>query len=316
MSVWYLNSSILGIAHIIRELMVKLDLPKSYLVLLHRFNEEKNSVQVFVFDKSKGVTRASPVHIGRLSFLYENKLFRPYRYEERAGNTYRFLKSDQAIEMLENADLIFLMPHDKPSNLSDYLSYFNKKDIPSPKVMPVCITCIREHRRLTRLKKKTSYQMYNKTVCRHCASEEIKDEYKRRGIPLTPSARKYYTKLLTRFHSVQDVIANLWRPIEISKDPEKTLFDVIPADEDGGGIPLHRFLEESGKTQLLDRELVNHFNRIGMGNLLPVQRLAINEGLLEKRDLQEHHQERHLSVNLRAYRTGNLIIRNSSLQLH
>jgi len=186
--------------------------------------------------------------------------------------------------MLQGADLIVMLPKDKPENLGDYLDYFEKKNIDTPKIMPVCITCIREHKRLTRLKKSTTYEMYHKKVCRHCASEEIKDEYKRRGIPLTSSARRYYTKLLTRLKSVQDVIANLWRPVEISKDPTKTLFDTIPADDDAGGVPIHKYLQDIGKANLLDKDLIDHFTTIGMGELLPVQRLAIENGLLERRD--------------------------------
>jgi helicase len=126
--------------------------------------------------------------------------------------------------------------------------------------------------------------MYHKKVCRLCATEEIKDEYKRRGIPLTASASKYFTSLLSRSKSVQDVIANLWQPVELSRDPEKTLFDIIPADSNSEGIPIRTYLESVNKQNLLDSELVEHFNRVGHGKLLPVQRLAIDEGLLDRRD--------------------------------
>ena len=264
---------------------MKLKLPKSFVSLLHRFKANDNSFHILIYDKSKGMSHVSPIMRGKISFKYEGKKFRPFKFQQVTGNTYRFLRPEDVDEIFRKSSLIIIPPQDKPVNISDFLTYFDKKGIKRPKIMPLCQSCLNENGKLTRFSKGNIYDMYGKEVCHHCASEEIKDEYRRRGIPITSSSRKFYTQLLDKLKKVGDVIGNLWRPIEVSKDPAKTLFDVIPSDPNSSGIGIRSFLKSIGKLNLIDNQLINHFHKIKMNKLLPVQRLAIQEGLLEKRDM-------------------------------
>ena len=87
--------------------------------------------------------------------------------------------------------------------------------------------------------------MFNNSVCHSCAVEEIKKEYLKRGIPVTPSARKFYTQQLSRLKSVEDVIEVLWEPISATIGQKGTLFDTVPADKNANPVNFNQFVKKN-----------------------------------------------------------------------
>lgn len=209
------------------------------MVLLCKFNSTKHSFNLLIYPIKKEIDKLSPVHRGKVTFTYENKIFRPYKFEQISGNSYHFLNPKLLESILFNSKLNLILSYDKPNNLDDYLQYFSKKKLALPKSMSVCIICLSDTLKLTRLHEHNTYYSYRKTICLSCATEEIQEEYKKRGIPITKSAYNYYTKLLRKVKSINSVTENIWNPLNSINDPKRTMFDVIPADTNLSKIPLH-----------------------------------------------------------------------------
>ncbi|MHA2251993.1 MAG: hypothetical protein ACXAD7_16640, partial [Candidatus Kariarchaeaceae archaeon] len=259
--------------------------PQNSVILLYSFNYEKNTVNTLVFNGDKELNQATAIHRGKITFTYDKKKLRPYRFEEIKGTSYRFLKARDVIQLLQFAKLIVIGPTDRPKNTNEFLEFFHSKNIQKPKIMPQCLVCLREFRKLTKLSSSTTYDLYGKRCCRDCASKEIQEEYIRRGIPLTSSAKKFFNEQLSRLKSVDKVVNSLWDPVKSTKDNESTLFDVISADENATPISFRKFINSNKLQSYFDKELVNHWYSLGITKLLPVQREAIKSGLMDKRDL-------------------------------
>jgi helicase len=225
------------------------------------------------------------MHRGRISFTYDKKKWRPYRYEIIKGNSYKFLKAKDANTVLQSVEKVLFTPFDKPHNLHEYLEYFEFLKIEKPKIMPVCEICYKNNTVLTKLSDDTTYIRYKRNACFECASQEINNEYLKRGIPITKGAKKYYSQQLRRMKSVEDVISVLWEPIQASRDQYSTLFDVIPADKTGKPVNFSKYVKQNNLSRYIDKSLLDNWNKVGMNKLLPVQVKAIEAGLMNKKDL-------------------------------
>ncbi len=264
---------------------IRINLPKKYLILLRNFNSSKLTNTLFAYDISKKTTNLKPVHEGKISFTYDKQKMRPYRYEEKSGNTYRYLKAKDLIKILANASIIALIPGEKPKNIGEYLEFFNHCKAPKPKIMPVCQICIRDKKLLTKIPVEDKYSIYGKKSCRSCASAEIQHEYVKRGIPITISAKKFYNSQLDRLGEVKKVIEAIWEPIKTSKDQNNSLFDVITADDNLKPVGLRKFLSQNRYKKIFDKDLIDHYYSIGITKLMPVQVKALEGGLMNKEDL-------------------------------
>ncbi|MHA2091484.1 MAG: DEAD/DEAH box helicase, partial [Candidatus Kariarchaeaceae archaeon] len=260
-------------------------LPLNSIILLFGFNSNKNTANVLAYTNRKEFKQESPIHVGRISFTYDKNKLRPYRYEELRGNSYRFLKANDAVSLLKSAKLIVMTPYDKPRNTQEYLEFFDTKKILRPKIMNICKFCHKEDKRLTKLTKQSTYDLFGKEVCRNCAINEVEDEYNRRGIPITPSAKKFYNEQINRTRSVKKVVSMLWEPVNVSLDSSSSLFDTIPADRESSPSSFRKYLTQYNFVTYFDKDLVTHWTKIGMHKLLPVQKLAIESGLMDRRDL-------------------------------
>lgn len=243
------------------------------------------SNNVFVYDISKKNSNLSPIHEGKISFTYDKQKLRPFRYEERTGNTYRYLKAKDIIQMLGNASVITMLPGDKPKNIGEYLEFLEYCHANRPKIIPVCQICMAERKELTKIDASSKYSIYDKSSCRSCASKEIQHEYVKRGIPITTSAKKFYQTQLDRLGEVKLVIESIWEPVKSSKEQVSSLFDISPADTNAIPIGIRKYLSKSGKTHIFDKELVDHLYKIGITKLMPVQVEAIEGGLMNKQDM-------------------------------
>jgi len=254
------------------------------MVLLCKFNSSKHSFNLLIYPLKKEIDKLSPVHRGKVTFTYENKIFRPYKFEQISGNSYHFLNPKLLESILSNSKLNLILSFDKPKNLDDYLQYFRKKNVPPPKSMTVCIICLSDTLKLTRLNEHNTYYSYRKTICLSCAIEEIQEEYKKRGIPITKSAYNYYTKLLRKVKSINSVTENIWDPLNSIHDSKRTMFDVIPADANLSKIPLHSMQNNKSNTPSISK-MINLYSKIGINSLLPLQKLAVDNGLFDNKNL-------------------------------
>ncbi|MCH8905680.1 MAG: DEAD/DEAH box helicase, partial [Candidatus Heimdallarchaeota archaeon] len=260
-------------------------IPKNYLILLYNFILKSNSVDLMVFNSTKDMDALKFTKRGKITFTYDKKKLRPYRYQHRSGNSYRYIKIEKLVNLLQNASAILIRKDEKPKNVNEFIEFFNSKGIPRPKLVSACIHCLQEHDRLTRLTDANSYSMFKKSVCRNCAILEVQAEFHKRGIPLTQSSRKYYNEVLNRTKSVDQVVSNLWEPLKTSNNGDTTIFDVIPADNSTPNVGIKKFLNQSGIKNALDDDLIQNWRRHKLDKLLPVQQLAIQSGLLQKQDM-------------------------------
>lgn len=263
---------------------IRIKLPVKSLILLRHFNKEKSTCQVFLYDVSNPITNLKPVHQGKISFTLDKGKMRPFRYEEKTGNSYRFLKAKNIILLLGRANIVALISNEKPSNIKEYMEFFEFCKAKKPKILPVCEVCLRD-RELTSIKLDNTYNNYGKLSCRSCASSDIRQEYVKRGIPITSSARKFFNSQLDRLKDVKLVIDVIWDPIKSIYDPNSTLFDIIKADKNNQPVSLKHYFSQSKNSKLMDPDLVNHFGSIGIKKLMPVQIKAIEGGLLKREDL-------------------------------
>jgi helicase len=252
---------------------------------LFKFNKNKNTADLLVFKSSKNPSRQNSIHKGRIRFTYDKRKLRPYRYEERTGNSYKFRRDSEVIKLLQDATLLLTTPNDKPENVSEYLEFFENKKMPTPKIMKLCERCLQESNQMSQITDKNSYKLYKKLVCRVCAIEEIQDEYSRRGIALTSSSKKFYIEQLKSYKQLDNIIENLWDPKTDDKEKSTSLFDIIPADRSSKAINIGKFINNNGLKDVFDKEIVNNWNKNSLHDFLPVQQLAIKKGLLELNDL-------------------------------
>ncbi|MDH5404384.1 MAG: DUF5814 domain-containing protein [Candidatus Heimdallarchaeota archaeon] len=266
---------------------MKYKVPLESTILLHNFNYERNTSLMYVFHKDQTLDNASPSYKGRISFTYDKNKLRPFRFEQISGNSYRFLRVKDLIDTLTSARIILINFFDKPKKTNEFLEFVNYYKLPKPKLIQLCEVCISSKKKVTQLKQSTTYNMYGKEVCRGCAVAEIKEEYTRRGIPITTSARKYYSELITRKRSVEEVVSNLWEAIQSTKKESKTStkFDEIPADDLFAPKDMKASLHELNLTDNIAINLIDNWYNLGINKLLPAQILALKNGLLEKEDL-------------------------------
>jgi len=264
---------------------LSVQLPGKYTVLIHKFNKKKNTADILIFNYKSRPSKELSIHRGRINFTYDKKKLRPFRYEEKRGNTTKFRRDRELISILQKAKLILMQPNEKPENISEYLEFFENKNITKPKLMKICDRCLLEFQQMSQLGKKNTYKMYKKKICKLCAVDEIQDEYLRRGIGLTSSSKKFYQEQLKQYDHLDLIIENLWDPSAQSKKSSTSLFDIIPADSSSKSVKISNYIKNSNKKQLFDSEIVRVWKDIGVTSFLPVQQKALEKGLLELNDL-------------------------------
>lgn len=264
---------------------MSLRLPQHYIVLLYLFKQSDKTVNTAVYEYSRNPSLLDPIHRGRISFTYDKKKLRPYRYEQKSGNSFRFHRDKDAIKLLQEATLIIITPDDRPANVNEYLEFFASKGIDTPKIFRICTRCFKEYRKLTSVTDLDAFTLYNKDICKNCAVFEIQEEYNRRGIPITSSSRKYYNELLKKYKSVDAVVESLWKPIPNDESKSTSLFDVVEADTKSHAIDIRKFVETSGEKSNFDKDIIDLWYKLGIKQFLPVQQIAMNQGLLNYKDL-------------------------------
>lgn len=198
-----------------------------------------------------------------------NRFVADYSYKDNSSLSEKLLPP-QEVNKLLRSQAVFLATKDK--DVEDFLKKLNIK----VRHTKVCSFCAYEGN-ITIINSNFSYEYNNQLICKNCAHDTIKNEIKLRGFD-------------------KKIFRNLKNTLEKSGDLEKTLSVLSPDFNPLKNKNLTLFDRTSTKSRLkipsadMKRLKINpDFRDIlienGNDKLLPVQYLAIHEGLLKGEDL-------------------------------
>jgi archaea-specific helicase len=260
--------------------------PNSYIFLLNWQDQGDLKVDVLIFHSKEKLERSSPIFKGRIWFTLEKGNYRPYKFEEIRGNHVNYHKAKDSLDMLKSAALIAIPLNDPPPNKKKFLELIKTFELVNPKMVNICPMCIRDHQKVTIIKNGEVYDFYGIDVCRICALYEIRDDFTKKGIELTTSLRSFLNKQLSNTKSVEKSVALLKSTYGIHDlDSENTLFDKIDPDFSFQPINLNKFFREELTDHEIHQDLIDYWGKIGVKQLLPVQQLALKQGLLKYKDM-------------------------------
>jgi helicase len=236
------------------------------MIILRRKNKV---VELFPIGSSQGVMnqKRKPLFYGFLKLRRVNEKVRIHRFVVKKDKEIVFPPSE-AIKILRKQN-VFMVGDDLPTEeLLDSLNIKYSKTT-------ICRFCTFTGH-ITLLDRNKSYKYHKDNICRGCAEEEIKRELKNHS---------YDMKVYPTFRRILDRTGNLESVLKIFDprhnpldDSKLTLYDQIQGGKDQNiptmsmknlplSIPLREILEKQGK------------------NLLPVQVLAVQAGLLQGKNL-------------------------------
>lgn len=220
----------------------------------------------FVLLVLSGGTR---IFVGFLVLEEMVKGFRPVRFRVLRDGREQLLQPSEAVLLLRRADEILLASDGYQSDFSSFCDMLSSFQLGWDRVY-VCGLCLKDYR-FTRLDESDGHGVlfHGRHVCRECARSELVSAIERSGKPLGLGGMRRLLDLLDRFRDF-DRVVGLLSPLEA--DFGLTRFDRIeavstPSSVDTGDLPI-----------------VDRFKRLlfdgGLKKLLPVQSLAVENGLL------------------------------------
>ena len=218
---------------------------------------QRGSYKIFFYDRN--LVAGS----GIVEIVKTGKGFRPknYKYKPVEKRQYKNIPSKELISALRRSK-IYLTVGDK--NFESLLS-----DLQIPfKYLNACRTCLIEDR-ITPLKNKNSVRYGREKICLDCAKKELRRELGYLGGTGALSSA-HLEKLLELYMDLNRVLGMV-QPDRL--DMSKTLFDRLEA---------HEIRKTSAIKDLpLPKRFKEH---CGVENLMPVQQLSVEAGLLEGKD--------------------------------
>ncbi|MCR5026604.1 MAG: DUF5814 domain-containing protein [Methanobrevibacter sp.] len=237
----------------------------------------KKQWKLFPIGSPKGAlnTKRTPEFVGTIKFqntargLAISRFIADYSYNDNSSLNEKLLPPQEVTKLLRS-QAVFLATKD--SEVEDFLKGLNIK----VRHTKVCDFCAYEGN-ITIINSNFSYNYNNQLICKHCAHDTIKNEIKLRGFD-------------------KKIFRNLKNTLEKTEDLEKTLSVLSPDFNPLKNRNLTLFDKTSSKSKFkippveMKRLKINkNFRDIliknGNDKLLPVQYLAIREGLLKGEDL-------------------------------
>jgi len=231
----------------------------------------KKSWELYPIGSPKGAlnTKRVPEFVGFLKFeknsdiMSINKCIAKYDEEEK------FFSPSEVIKLLKN-QAIFLTSHDEEMEI------FLKSQNLDYRFTKICSHCTFEGN-ITIINTNFSYTYHNQRICKVCAEETIKRELKLQGYD--KKSFKNFKRILNKTGNLDEVLDMMNHKFDPIANLSLTLFDEIKVDSNKK-IPIIELkrlkIPEDFKKILLDEN--NKY-------LLPVQYLAIKEGLLHDENL-------------------------------
>ena len=219
-------------------------------------------------------TKRTPEFIGTLKFKRVNgeytlnRFIANYDVKERSSFNEKFYPPSEVIKFLKS-QAVFLTKKDE-----DMEEFLKDNDI-KYRFTKICEFCTMEGN-ITIINSKFSYKFHNQIICKDCAIETIKRELKVRHF--NKKSFKNFKRLLNKTNSLETVLSILSPHFDPSRNPNLTLYDTVKVKKDNiPEIDMSRLKIPTDFREIL----------INKGNtkLLPIQILAIKEGLLKDKDI-------------------------------
>ncbi len=233
-------------------------------------NKRKKSWEIYPIGSPKGAlnTKRQAEFVGILRFREDDDGISIKRFLIKTEKEEKLLAPSKAINLLRS-QAVFLAQKD-----NEMESFLQKNNI-KVRFTNICQHCSYEGY-VTIINSDFSYTYHNQLICKSCAEETIKRELKLRGYD--KKVFRNFKKVLEKTGSLDDVLKMLSPRFDPLSHTDLTLFDRISVHDDRiPKIAMKRLKvpEEFKKVIIKDK---NQY-------LLPVQYLAIREGLLKDENL-------------------------------
>jgi len=258
------------------------EIPSKFSCLIALPKKKITDLRIFLFEVPKRSKRIQNVNIFRhmrVKLEYRNGgRLRPIKIEYKEyGN--QFMQTKEFFNLLRRAKQIYI-ESDPDDTLKEVCKMLNDYQIGYEKI-ELCHLCMLDNK-ITFLQRRDRYYRGQDVVyplCLSCAMREIMDESEFRGF--RPN-KKFLTRieglLKRKFHHDIDKILKIFEPgFDASKHPEFTFYDKIEATGEAKEFPVNRYDLPTELIEMLKREKIN--------NLLPIQHIAIQNGLLQGKNL-------------------------------
>lgn len=237
------------------------------MIILRR---NKKNVEIFPIGSSKGAlnSRRKPIFHGNLKLKRINNHVRPYKFIVKKGDKESLFPPSEALKILKKQNVYIIGKDDEIEEMLDSLNIKYKRT-------RICKHCTMSGY-ITIINPEISYLYHKHYICRKCAEEEIKRELKSHSYDL--SAFNNFKKMLDKTGDLDKVLSVFNPNFNPVKNPDLTLYDKITIRDDKN---LSKIKMDDIK---IPKELKKILKRQGK-YLLPVQALALSNGLLEGENL-------------------------------
>ncbi len=230
--------------------------------------KNKKILELFPIGSGKDAlnSRRKPLFYGYLKLKKIENRLKPHRFIVKKDKEILFPPSE-AIKILRKQNIFLIDTDAKTEEMLNSLNIRFKRT-------KICKHCISEGY-ITIINDDSVYLLQNERVCKVCAEEEIKRELKFRSFDL--STLKTFRKLLESTHDVDKVLGVLDPKFDPVKNPELTLYDrIVLEDDDVQNMKIDEINIPIRFKKILKRNTKH---------LLPVQSIALENGLLEGENL-------------------------------
>ena len=252
--------------------------PKPYIAVLFNWNKEKQSTDIIYFHLRDGKDKSSIIHT-RLSFIYEKEYLRVYKYLKIGRSSNMYMKPRTVTEHLREAEYLIILDTDIPWDNKGFMEYCSTFKISKPRIATLCRTCLDRRYKWTSLEK-DSVIYKGQRICDYCSKKELTQELQKSNLVVSGGLTKFYQQQAEREGSLDEVIETITFGYEQDpiKNPNSTLFDTVQSVKQERVLNVKSVKDIPSKLREL---LISE----GIKNLLPIQQLSLEKGLLRNKDL-------------------------------
>ncbi|MGC9517888.1 MAG: DUF5814 domain-containing protein [Methanomicrobiales archaeon] len=231
--------------------------------------KKKNILELLPIGSAKGAlnSRRKPLFYGYIKLKNVKGKVKIHRFNVKKNDREAVFPPSEAVKILKNQTVFLIGRDQETEELLKSLNIDYKRTL-------ICNHCITEGY-ITIIKRDSSYLFHNEYICRICAEEEIKRELKYRSYDL--STFKNFIRLLDTTGDVNKVLSVINPNFDPVKNSDLTLYDKISVKTD-----------KRPKKQICSLNIPEKVKAIIGANgkyLLPVQHLAVENGLLDGENL-------------------------------
>lgn len=230
----------------------------------------KKSLEIYPIGSPKGAlnTKKGCEFIGIIKFKESSHGISINKFIIKSEEEEKLTPPSEAIKLLKS-QTVFLTSRSK--KIEEFLAFNDIK----VRFTKICQHCVLEGN-ITILNSSFSYKYHNQNICKLCAEETIKRELKLNNYD--KKTYKIFKKALDKTGNLNEVLLMMSSKFDPVANSDLTLFDKIKVSKNKfPQIPINRLKIDKKFKEILDKNNNNY--------LLPVQYLAIKEGLLKDENL-------------------------------